>query len=200
MRLIDGKIEYAPRVNPALLLQLYASDAQGIQDDSLADEVGTALYARCEDILAVSKPDVAMCPSCGGWIPREGGKQGVFHCACGYAMPWRAYILSYKNKDLQGSGALPVFVRYLREYATAKQYHEKILAIDRVIHAFHFELQGRNRLCRSAATCVLHGFESDLLQVLDSLAYSPASTHGLLDARREYLSKLARSSSGKLRR
>ena len=48
-------IRWAPKAPQALIRSLYESDAAGFQDEALADEVGAALYARCESILAVTR-------------------------------------------------------------------------------------------------------------------------------------------------
>jgi len=194
MKLIDGKIAYAPRVSPGLIIRLYQSDAQGLRDEELADEVGTALFARCEDILAVSQQHRSKCPLCGRWVEHSTDNSIKMCCSCGFSMSWRDYTKSYKNKGLKGSGALPVFERYLQQYAAARQYTDKILAIDSMIHAFHFELQGNNRLCRPAATCVIHSFEAEILRILNALAYSQDSSAGLAEGYASYQSKLCRSS------
>jgi hypothetical protein len=86
----DEKICWARHVSREKIRQLYRQDAQGIVDEELIDEVGTALYARCQSILLLSSAqvcrprrgevfgvrwedecdddDVAVCPTAGcGW-------------------------------------------------------------------------------------------------------------------------------------
>jgi hypothetical protein len=46
------EVRWAPRVNPSLIRRLYEADARGIVDDELFDDVGSALHARCQSILA----------------------------------------------------------------------------------------------------------------------------------------------------
>ena len=70
MKLVDGKIRWASRVNPSLIVRLYKSDAAGFQDEKLADEVGCAIIARIEDIFAATASYYGhggniKCPACG---------------------------------------------------------------------------------------------------------------------------------------
>ncbi len=67
--------EWAPRVKKHKIERLYRLDALGIQDEDLADEIGTAFFARIHDCLtttrAQGKGEVA-CPQCGRIILRNG--------------------------------------------------------------------------------------------------------------------------------
>ena len=53
-----GDVRWASRVNPATIRRLYETDARGIVDEDLIDEVGFALYARCQSILCASDSDL----------------------------------------------------------------------------------------------------------------------------------------------
>jgi hypothetical protein len=52
---------WAPRVKPYLIRRLYESDDQGVLDTDLLDEVGWALYARCESFIQAGKPGRVTC-------------------------------------------------------------------------------------------------------------------------------------------
>ena len=75
MRGDSRKIRWAPRVRPDKLRQLYLSDARGLLDLELLEDVGINLYCRCESILVVS--DAAegkvVCVLCGAVIDRGRG-------------------------------------------------------------------------------------------------------------------------------
>src|SRR5258708_28782977 len=45
---------WAPKVRPEKIWQLYQNDARGLVDETLVDDVGLALYLRCESVLLVS--------------------------------------------------------------------------------------------------------------------------------------------------
>ena len=42
---------WSPRVKQRLVRRLYESDAQGLIDEELLDEVGWGLYSRCKDFI-----------------------------------------------------------------------------------------------------------------------------------------------------
>jgi hypothetical protein len=48
-------LQWAQRVSPAKIRQVYNLDAQGIMDEELIDDVAYAFYARCESILTVTE-------------------------------------------------------------------------------------------------------------------------------------------------
>jgi hypothetical protein len=62
----DEKIEWSPRLAKADLLRLYQSDADGLPDEELLEDVGLTLYLRCSDILYVYdlQRGIIKCPSC----------------------------------------------------------------------------------------------------------------------------------------
>jgi hypothetical protein len=51
---IVERIQWANRVSQIKIWQLYQSDARGILDEELIDEVGIALYARAQSILLLT--------------------------------------------------------------------------------------------------------------------------------------------------
>lgn len=73
MRIEDGRIRWAARVPKRKIRQLYKTDAKGIVDEELIDEVGYAFLARCEDILMVTGAAAGRvrCPGCGEIILRR---------------------------------------------------------------------------------------------------------------------------------
>ena len=59
----SAKIRWAPRLRPQLLQRLYDSDAAGLRDLDLCDEVGMILYMRCRTFALVHHNQVE-CPQC----------------------------------------------------------------------------------------------------------------------------------------
>ncbi len=130
-------IRWSKKVSQALIAELYFKDSQGIYDNELADEVGYALLARCESIVSVTygfEHKKLICPRCGKDIPL---KEDMFACICGFFATWDEFRKSYKNKQLYGANALPVFLAYRQNFSAAKSYGEKMIAIDTLIHSFH---------------------------------------------------------------
>src|SRR5205823_4480926 len=52
-------VRWTPRLRPEKLCRLYETDARGILDEDLVDEVAYALYSRCESIIKVTSPSGA---------------------------------------------------------------------------------------------------------------------------------------------
>lgn len=48
-----SEVRWSPRVPKGKIRRLYESDARGLLDDELLDDVGIALLLRCQDILMV---------------------------------------------------------------------------------------------------------------------------------------------------
>ncbi|MCL2816189.1 MAG: hypothetical protein FWD23_16475, partial [Oscillospiraceae bacterium] len=65
-------IKWCKKVPQELISRLYNQNASGINDDELADEVGWALYARCESIISATngfEKKRLICLTCGKEVP-----------------------------------------------------------------------------------------------------------------------------------
>ena len=135
------KPRWARKVSQAKIRQLYENDARGMVDETLIEEVGIALYARCESVLILSWADVR-CSRC----------QRVFHVGwgrdpeellccpapgCDWETTVRQYHNTWRNQDLIGGNAGDAFRAYMEGYASARMPSEKMLLIDQLIHTFH---------------------------------------------------------------
>jgi hypothetical protein len=58
------RIRWAPKVPREKIWRLYQIDARGIVDEELIDDVGLALYLRCQSILMVTGCKQVPCPRC----------------------------------------------------------------------------------------------------------------------------------------
>jgi hypothetical protein len=152
-------LRWAEKVSCRLIARLYCEDAEGYENEALADEVGTSLYLRCESIIAVSygfEKKIISCPVCGKKINLI---NDVFNCDCGnFSATWDEFHRSYKNKQLYGANALPVFIKFINDYPLLKNYREKMRAIDTLIHSFH--------ILHSARTGYQNSDPSDEINVL----------------------------------
>jgi len=163
--------EWSPRVPRYKIRRLYQSDAQGIQDNDLADQVGFALLTRCESFLEANQAvqGQAVCPVCSCLIPHGGQKEELLTCeACGWTLSWGAYYKTIQGKQL--SGAAPVirlFKDFIHHFSAAHSYQEKMLQIDRLIHGFHWHQ--KYGATRPVAINLIDGRLSDVLQFLDQL-------------------------------
>ncbi len=181
-------IRWAKKVTKEKIAELYSSDAAGYNDIELVDEVGTALYARCESIISVTygfEKKLLICPLCGKEIPLDTEKN-EFSCECGFHATWQEFRASYKGKQLYGANALPAFLEYHRNFPNAHSYKKKMMCIDRLIHAFHVLHSYRsesvsydpydknNTLGRPVCTNLIEGSLSEVVKFLDTLSESNA--------------------------
>jgi hypothetical protein len=190
---MSERIRWARKVSQARIRQLYEADAAGIIDQELIDEVGTALYARCESILLVSRAQVR-CPRCRHVFQVGPGRPGdeVISCpgeGCYWQTTHRQWHNSWRHRDLIGTRAASAFRDYVERYRQAKGPREKMLLIDGLIHAFH---QGivEDMPHRSAANNLIEGSHSQVVAFLDQLTYGQGSTPGLQERRAEWQEKV----------
>lgn len=193
------EVRWAPRVNPSLIRRLYETDARGIVDDELINKVGFALYARCQSILEVTEAHErrrVKCPRCGQIVVRPGGpseKDVLVACtSCTWSVRWGDFLKTYQDKRLHGGGAVALFEAFIRQFEHAHSPREKMLAIDRLIHTFHWELV--HNPGRPVATNLIYAKNKrEILAFLDTLAYGEGSTPGLREGKKEWERKLERS-------
>ena len=176
-------LKWAKKVPQALIAELYLNDSLGIEDSELVDEAGYALLARCESIIAVTygfEKKMLTCLGCGKEVELL---DGMFSCECG-SVSWDEFRRSYKNKQLYGANALPVFLAFRRDFAAAKEYGQKMIAIDKLIHSFHilhsyrknletFDFEDKEAtLGRPTGVNLIEGSLSEVIRFLDTLSES----------------------------
>jgi hypothetical protein len=178
---MDERIRWAPKVSRAKINRLYQTDARGVMDEALIDDVGMALLDRCESVLTVSRAQ-ARCPRCGtiftiGWGPHA-DPNVVCPADCGWQTTVEAWHRSWRHQDLIGVRAAKAFEHYETHYPLARTPQQKMVLIDGLIHAFH---QGIivGSPHRSAANNLIEGSYRDVLTFLDALTYGAESTAGL---------------------
>jgi len=186
------EIRWAPRVPLHKIRRLYETDALGIVDAEQIDDVGYALLARCQSVLdATEAHDFGRlrCPRCRSTIQRRGrpdrpeDRAEIIRCpACGWATTGGAYHRTYRAKQLWGRNATPAFETFVRDFERAATPQQKMLAIDRLIHAIHGGV-AQGYAGRPAAVNVLHGNIREILALLDGLAYGHGTTPGLPEGR-----------------
>src|SRR5436305_3499491 len=107
-----AEVRWAPRVNPHKIRRLYETDARGIVDEELIEEVGFALYSRCRSILAATEAHAGriQCPRCGAIVAHNWDRRAVLQCgACSWRVRWGDYLKTYQDKHLHGGGAVAAF-------------------------------------------------------------------------------------------
>jgi hypothetical protein len=161
--------------------RLYETDAQGIYDADLIDEVGYGLLARCQsfvDAVDATRGKVR-CPCCSAIVAHAGRKEDLLHCDCGWELTWGEYFATIQHKQL--SGAEPVveqFRRFIAAFPAARTPQERTILIDRLIHGFHWYYK-TNGPTRPVAINLIEGRLSDVVAFLDQLSRGENSTPGV---------------------
>ena len=179
----DGRseIRWSPRVSKLKIRRLYELDAQGIIDEELLDDVGFTLLLRCRDIITIdeAKHGRVKCPRCANQrrrtiverVSQKGDvRDEVIVCPeCGWRITWGEYALSFKRKQLNPGGAVGIFAALVEAYQAARRPKHKMLAIDRLIHAFHTSVV--HPTGRPVGVNLIQGKLTDVVQFLDRLTY-----------------------------
>ena len=197
-----AELRWPPRVSKRRIRQLYLKASEGIIDEELIDDVGYALYLRCQAILTVKEArEVRVaCPRCERegnttLIPRQhGALNELLICpACSWQITWMEYLKTFKRRQLHSGGAVPAFQSFIQSFDRARDHRQKLIAIDRVIHEFHYSLRKEPDLpTRAAAVNLIDGRLSDVMAFLDSLTYGDASIPEMADARTSYQHEVQR--------
>lgn len=165
------RIRWSPRIRPELIQRLYESDALGLQDDDLCNDVGFRLFLRCQTILMVSKDEVA-CPRCGMvFAIKASAKEEVSVCPtkdCSWQTTMLEYRQSWSKKRIWGANALPAFEEFYTQFSPQQDYKVKMYLIDRLIHCFHGSLE-ESLPTRSVANNLIEGDHDQVVAFLDKL-------------------------------
>jgi hypothetical protein len=170
-----AKIRWAPRLRPQLLKRLYESDAQGIRDLELCDEVGMILYMRCRTYRMVQRGEVE-CPVCHTVFQVPGladwRDQSQTHCpneGCTWSTTRATYRQSIHNHYASPGRALDAYQSFYERYPRARTYQQKILLIDQLIHRFHRD-EKTGGAVKSIASRLFEGNKKEVVRFLDQLS------------------------------
>lgn len=196
----DGRAEvrWAPRISKDSVRRLYESEARGMLDGELLDDVGVALLLRCQSILDVheAKRGRVRCPRCDRAgrrtiIERTPGRghTDVMACpACGWSILWREYLRTFKRRQLNSGGAVKAFETYVSDCPRARTPREKMLLVDRLIHEFHCSSRDEpGRATRAVGANLIKGKLDDVIEFLDRLSAGPGDRKRTRDDWRERL-------------
>ena len=179
------KFHWAERVSRREIQRLYESDARGMLDVELLDEVHYAIYARVCDMMEVREAQQfgrVKCRHCREPVPQpyrmgSRNKSNVLECAkCGWRATCGEFYQSYTGKSMLPGSALDLFESYLERFPKARTPREKLLLIDWLIHRFHV-MQGIARM--PVGQNVIRGTTGQVCELIETLAYGPGNTQGL---------------------
>lgn len=203
-----AEIEWSPRVSLAKVRELYVNEARGTCDDELIEEVGFSLLARCQSIFEYTEACESgrvRCKRCAKQgqttiIQRNMNKPSMLlRCpVCGWQVRWRVYKNESENADgqLLAGHAKAAFERYMAVYPQCRTREEKILAIDRLIHEFHWFLVKEGKPARAAKPAgvnLLRGNIGQVFRMLNELTYGENTPSELLEGKTWWLDQQKRS-------
>lgn len=194
MRETRHSIAWAPRVTPGEIRRLYRAEAAGRRDEGLIDEVAYGLYARCVDILRVTEAHRgrATCPRCESTIPHDWNRDRELRCACGWSLPWSAYLASYQRKQLVGGGATAWVQEFVEALPGARSASDRMVLIDRLLHRYHWGMthpepsRQVDAPTRPIATNLVAGRVPDVLRLLDEVGSYGRLPAADLEARAQF--------------
>lgn len=184
MAVLD-KFHWAKRVSRGDIRRLYESDARGLLDEELLEELHFAIYARVLDMFEVRAAQTfgrVKCRACGALLGQPyrmgaGSKEIPLHCAqCGWQTTCGEFYASYTGKSLLPGSVVEIFEAYLERFPAAHTTAEKMLLIDWLIHQFHIH-QGVARM--PVGENVIQGTGEQVRALIEGLASGAGSTPGL---------------------
>ena len=179
---------WAARVPKEKIRRLYETDAKGIYDEDLIDDVGCSLLVRCESFLTANRAQAGELPC--PWCARPVRREETLHCPCGWQLTWAEYFRTLQHKQL--SGAEPVleqFRDFVQAFPSAREPQAKMLLIDRLLHGFHWYLKKNAETpgpTRPVAVNLIEGRMGDVVAFLEALTYGEKSTPGTHESLTEW--------------
>lgn len=170
----------------------------GLYDEEIIDDVGIALFMRCDSIMEYTWANEGnvRCKRCYGngtqtYISRQSMlPKELLHCpVCNWQIQWKVYLSETEKRSsgqLMAGHARKAFEDYYHQYPRCQDPRSKLLAIDRLIHEFHWTLK-RDReqpiAMRTACANLLEGSATQIIELLNSLTYSEATDAEMLKTR-----------------
>ncbi|MEE9278958.1 MAG: hypothetical protein V3V67_02170 [Myxococcota bacterium] len=178
---------WSPRVRKSKIARLYTTLGQAVVDEELIDDVGFSLLSRCESVLAATEAGKGRtpCPSCGSVVKHTPWHNEMLECqSCGWRCPWQAYRKTIKYKHLFAGGMKPFLEKFVREFPSARTHSDRFIAIDTLIHRYHWENVGK--ASRPGACCLIEGKLKDIMPFLDALSYGENIPKEVLTTREKW--------------
>jgi len=180
--------EWAPRLPQWKIRRLYETDANGIYDQELIEDVGYGLLSRCKSFVAAVEATRgrAVCPLCGALVEHSGDKEQMLRCDCGWELSWWSYFTTIQHKQLSGADpVLALFQDYVDRFPHADSPRAQMLLIDELIHGFHWFYK-TNTPTRPVAVNLIEGRLGQVMDFLDELTYGAGSTPGTVETKAQW--------------
>jgi hypothetical protein len=168
-REVFNKFHWARKLPGQKLQQMYNSDAQGIQNEELVDEIGYTLYARClqaKEEMELIQAYKMKCHNCGIILQVD---KLLIECECGHQYLFRDYMRSYRKNNMPHGSAKYKFATFIKNWEGVQGYANKMRLIDNLIHEFHFNLL-TNTNGRPVAINFIEGTKKQIEELIFGLA------------------------------
>jgi ribosomal protein L37AE/L43A len=192
----SAKIRWSRRVDPQKIRRLYESDAQGMLDEDLLNDVGYGIYVCCRESVELGEAarGSVKCRNCGQTIVRRlvDGRfddSEILKCrACG----WEIWCGDYHKSLLRKAPSRPyepmqVFESFVERWPLARSPREKLLLIDRLIHEWHIHYRA---VGWPLGTTVVRATARQMVELLEGLAYGAGTTDGLDQTKKVWRGRL----------
>lgn len=194
------EVRWAPRVPPERIRRLYASDARGMLDENLLDDVLHSLLVRCESMQTIARAihGHITCPRCGTQfdVNVRGGhlilfeetgprrlevtgkqlrKEDTVRCPdCTWSVTWGEYRATWDRKKLNMGGAGLAIHEFVRKASRPLSPRAKMQVIDDLIHSFHLDLEMKP--VQPTACNLIDANLQQVVELIETLAYGDATT------------------------
>lgn len=179
-----NQFKWCKKVSRKDLLKLYQSDAEGMLDEELLDEVGLSFYVRCmqaKEVRELMEKGQILCLQCGavlkagrvspsGSVLKSAGGNLPIHCECGYSYTYREYRRSCNAVNMPGGRATPIFEGFMQKWPACKDASQKMRLIDWLIHECHITLMSGYQ-GRSVCINLIEGTLKQVSDLIIKLAY-----------------------------
>ena len=167
-----NQFKWSKKVALKDIFKLYQTEAQGLIDEELVDEIGLTFYMRCKqasEVRGLIDRGQMLCLQCGTVLTKIDDNE-VVNCNCGYSYTFREYCRSYTAANMPGGRATEIFEHFAKTWPHLKETSQKMMLIDWLIHQCHVTLMSGAK-GRSVCVNLLEGTKKQILDVINNLAY-----------------------------
>jgi hypothetical protein len=166
-----NKCKWSEKVARGKLIKLYQSDAKGLADGDLLEDVGYTFYVRCKQARDtrehLDKGEI-ICHHCGA-ANKAASYAGLIACPCGYYYTYREYRRSCNANSMPGGRATEIFNAFADKWPLCKDEKEKMLLIDWLVHECHVSVMTGGQ-GRSICVNLIEGTIAQIRDMLEMLA------------------------------
>ena len=151
------------------LKRLYESDAKGMMDEALLNDIGFTMYTRCvisREVYDLMEKGKVKCLHCGKVLEYA----ELMECSCGQRYTYREYRQSYRANNMPRGEASGIFDKFTADWERVKENAAKMRLIDNLIHEFHISSIAGTRN-RPVGVNLIQGTKEQVTALIEELAY-----------------------------